>query len=327
LSAQAAPKIFPAQAGSDAAHSVLLVENSRALASAVAASLNSLDGVDCVMASTLAEARREIEADVSRFFVAIVCLNLADAPNGEIVDLVKSAGLRVVVLTGFLDDERRSAMFERGIADYVIKDNIAGIEYVSRAVGRLHRNLDTRVLVVDDTRTFREYASVLLQQHGRVLTEGTRVIDDQHTRIEVAMQAPDGTRHVFDAGDIVLDHIVGDAAFEHRAASLVVEEPGQHDDAQTGRLDEVDDFTVRRVGQVQTHDGDEEARHIGLDLAPCLGQCGGHYTVDAIERIQAGRHGAGQCPAVLDQQNAVGGITAGLRWEDFWCGLGGQFGF
>ena len=187
LSAQAAPEIFPVHDGSDAAHSVLLVENSRALASAVAASLNSLDGVDCVLATTLAEARREIEADVSRFFVAVVCLNLADAPNGEIVDLVKSAGLRVVVLTGFLDDERRSAMFERGVADYVIKDNIAGIEYVSRAVGRLHRNLDTRVLVVDDTRTFRDYASGLLQQHGyQTLTAG-----DGTEGLEVLKANPD----------------------------------------------------------------------------------------------------------------------------------------
>ena len=45
-------------------------------------------------------------------------------------------------------------------------DNVAGIEYVARSVARLHRNLDTRVLVVDDTRTFREYASALLGQRG-----------------------------------------------------------------------------------------------------------------------------------------------------------------
>ena len=169
--------------GTDAAHSVLLVENSRALASVVAASLNAIDGVDCVLATTLAGARREINADVSRFFVAVVCLNLADAPDGEIVDVLKEAGLRVIVLTGFLDDERRASMFGRGVADYVVKDNLAGIDYVSRAVARMHRNLDTRVLVVDDTRTFREYASGLLQQHGyqtlsaRDGVEGLEILD------------------------------------------------------------------------------------------------------------------------------------------------------
>ena len=98
--------------------------------------------------------------------VAVVFLSLADAPHGEIVDVLKQAGLRVIVLTGFLDEDRRVAMFSRGVADYVVKDNVADIEYVSRSVARVYRNLDSRVLVVDDTRTFREYASALLGQHG-----------------------------------------------------------------------------------------------------------------------------------------------------------------
>ena len=107
LPAQAVTQICPVQSGTDTAHSVLLVENSRALASAVAANLNAIDGIDCVLATTMAEARREIDIDVSRFFVAVVCLSLADAPHGEIVDVLKQAGLRVIVLTGFLDEDRR----------------------------------------------------------------------------------------------------------------------------------------------------------------------------------------------------------------------------
>jgi diguanylate cyclase (GGDEF)-like protein len=154
------------QRGHDAPRSVLLVENSRALASAVVASLGVVEGVDCVLATTLAQARREIEQDCARFFVAVVCLNLADAPDGQIVDVLQAVDLPVIVLTGFLDDKHRTAMFERGVADYVVKDSMAGIEYVARAVARMYRNRNTRMLVVDDTRTFREYASGLLQQHG-----------------------------------------------------------------------------------------------------------------------------------------------------------------
>ena len=67
LPARTAKRVRSVQSGTDAAHSVLLVENSRALASAVAANLNAIDGVDCMLATTLAEARREIDTDVSRF--------------------------------------------------------------------------------------------------------------------------------------------------------------------------------------------------------------------------------------------------------------------
>ena len=145
---------------------MLLIETSRALASAVTASLGVVDGIECILATTMKEARREIEQDCSRYLVAVSCLNLPDAPEGEIVDVLHEAGLPVIVLTGFLDDKRRVAMFERGVADYVVKDNMAGIEYVARAVARMYRNRQTKVLVVDDTRTFRDYASSLLRQHG-----------------------------------------------------------------------------------------------------------------------------------------------------------------
>jgi len=166
LSAPIVPDLLPARNGDAGPRSVLLVENSRALASAVVASLGVVEGIDVLLATTLAQACREIEQDPSRFFVAVVCLNLADAPDGEIVDELQRIGLPVIVLTGFLDDKRRTAMFERGVADYVVKDNMAGIEYVARAVARMYRNRNTKVLVVDDTRTFREYASSLLEQHG-----------------------------------------------------------------------------------------------------------------------------------------------------------------
>ena len=156
----------PIKADQSQATQVLLVEHSRALAGALLASLAEIDGIGCEPAGSLAEVRQLIEQGAERFLVAIACLNLPDAPNGEVVDLLQEAGLPVIVLTGDLDDSRRSRMFERGVADYVSKDSIASIDYVRRAVVRMHANRDARVLVVDDAKTFREYASGLLRQHG-----------------------------------------------------------------------------------------------------------------------------------------------------------------
>lgn len=169
----ASPFMLPSAdaADSERPHRVLVVEASRAMAGMVAASLDTIDGVVCDQATSLAAARRCVADSGARYFVAVCCLNLPDAPDGQIVDELQRAGLRVIVLTGHVDDSWRTRMFERGVADYVVKESVAGIEYVRRAVARMYANLDTCVLVVDDAQVFRDYASGLLAQHGyRTLT-------------------------------------------------------------------------------------------------------------------------------------------------------------
>ncbi|MDJ0741611.1 MAG: response regulator, partial [Gammaproteobacteria bacterium] len=161
----------PASAGDPRPHGVLIVESSRAMAGMVAASLDAVDGIVCEVADSLAAAAARIATDPARFVVAVVGLSLPDAPHGEIVDVLQRAGLRVIVLTGHVDPSWRRRMFERGVADYVVKDSAAGVDYVVRAVARMYRNLDTQVLVVDDAQVFRDYAASLLAQHGyRTLT-------------------------------------------------------------------------------------------------------------------------------------------------------------
>ncbi|MCP4236990.1 MAG: diguanylate cyclase response regulator, partial [Aestuariibacter sp.] len=52
-----------------------------------------------VLCEDLSSAREQLESDQS-FLAAIVDLNLPDAPNGEIVDVVLSYDVPTVVLTG-----------------------------------------------------------------------------------------------------------------------------------------------------------------------------------------------------------------------------------
>ena len=145
---------------------VLLVEDSRAIASILKASIEALDAIECVVATSHAEAAQLLQSHPGGFFAAVLDLNLPDAPDGEVIDLVQPAGIPIIVLTANVDAARRAAMFERGVADYVVKDSLVGIEYVARLVNRLARNGSTRVLVVDDSRAFRQYLCGLLHQHG-----------------------------------------------------------------------------------------------------------------------------------------------------------------
>jgi diguanylate cyclase (GGDEF)-like protein len=176
-----------AAAGTLARNKVLLVEDSRAIASVLRASIGALDGVECLLAASYAEAERLLEAEAGALFAAVLDLNLPDAPNGEVIDLVQQAGIPVVVLTANVDVAKRAAMFERGVADYVVKDSLVGIEYVARLVNRLARNGSTRVLVVDDSRAFREYLCGLLHQHGYATLDASDGVEG----LECLRQNPD----------------------------------------------------------------------------------------------------------------------------------------
>jgi diguanylate cyclase (GGDEF)-like protein len=169
------------------ADTVLLVEDSRAIATVLSARINALDGLTCDHADSYAAAQALLRNDAGRYFVAVLDLNLPDAPDGEIIDLVEQAGLPIIVLTGHLDEALRERMYERGVADYVVKDSLVGIDYVARLVTRLAHSHEARILVVDDTRAFRDYLTSLLQQHGYA----TVTASDGEAGLAALQQQPD----------------------------------------------------------------------------------------------------------------------------------------
>jgi diguanylate cyclase (GGDEF)-like protein len=144
---------------------VLIVEDSRAMRSLLTAYLDDAHGIKTVETASFAEALAELADHASRFFAAVLDLHLPDAPNGEIVDLVCRYGIPVVVLTGSLDFARRETMLARQVVDYFIKHNRNEIEQVAQTINRLWHNREIKVLVVDDSRSFRTYLHSLLESY------------------------------------------------------------------------------------------------------------------------------------------------------------------
>ncbi len=151
--------------GDSATGTVLVVEDSRALQGLLSSYLNDLYGLKVVCASCLAEARAQLAAKSERFFCAVLDLNLPDAPNGEVVDLVQQCGIPVVVLTGSIDAAQRQIMLDKRVVDYFVKRNLSEIEHVAHVVNRLWENCHIKVLVVDDSRSVRTYLQGLLDSY------------------------------------------------------------------------------------------------------------------------------------------------------------------
>lgn len=147
-------------------NSVLIVEDSKTISALLATHIGNLNGIEAVTATTQAEAVQLLETDPGRYFVAVTDLKLPDSPQGEVVDYLKTHALPVIVLTGAVDDDLRKSMFQKQIADYVVKGKLTSFEYVFKHIERIHKNRGNKILIVDDSSVFRVYVSDLLVNHG-----------------------------------------------------------------------------------------------------------------------------------------------------------------
>ncbi|BCE02854.1 GGDEF domain-containing response regulator [Marinicellulosiphila megalodicopiae] len=98
------------------------------------------------------------------YFAAIVDLNLPDAPNGEVVQYCLEKHLPVVVLTGSVDEERRKALFDMGVVDYVVKDGKYSYQFALKLINQLQLNQSINVMVVDDSKPARHHMQKLLSR-------------------------------------------------------------------------------------------------------------------------------------------------------------------
>ena len=166
---------------------VLIVEDSKSIQALLCAHINDISGIEADAAATLAEAKILLEARASDYFIAVLDLNLPDAPDGEIVDFVQSFGVPVIVMTGSVDERIRQQMLEKNVLDYVVKRQATEIEHVTYIVGRIYENHEVKVLVVDDSPSFRMYLVELLKSYQYQTFQAVDGLD----ALEVLAENPD----------------------------------------------------------------------------------------------------------------------------------------
>jgi PleD family two-component response regulator len=99
------------------------------------------------------------------FFVAVLDLNLPDAPAGKIVDLVRSKSIPAIVFTAEFDNKVRELIWSKDIVDYVFKRGKQDVQYLIKLIKRIYFNRFIKILVVDDSKVFRTKVSSLLEVH------------------------------------------------------------------------------------------------------------------------------------------------------------------
>lgn len=140
---------------------ILVVDDNKTLAKLIARKMQNSVGLDVDVAYDFAEAKELIEEN-KNYFLALLDLNLPDAPYGEIVDYAISKGILVIVLTGSTDEQTKKTFIEKNIVDYVYKGDKHNVDYIFEVVNRLHRNRQYKVMVVEDSIPTRNSVKAIL---------------------------------------------------------------------------------------------------------------------------------------------------------------------
>lgn len=134
---------------------ILIVEDSRTVASLIKKKIARELGLEVFIAQSMKDCIEILKSE-NDFFLALLDLNLPDAPDGEIVDFMLDQKIPSIVLTGNLNKNLRERISEKDIVDYLLKGRAEDIHYLGQKIKRLQKNRDTSVLVVDDSDFSRE---------------------------------------------------------------------------------------------------------------------------------------------------------------------------
>lgn len=128
---------------------LLIIEDQKSMVMIVKSKLR-LAHCQCqiLVAHTLAEAENLIQKYPEQIKLGLADLHLPDAPNGEAVDLLAQHNITTVVLTSTYDEATRERMYRKRVADYVIKDGEASINYAVHSLLKILSNEQRSIWLV-----------------------------------------------------------------------------------------------------------------------------------------------------------------------------------
>lgn len=149
-------------------------------------------GLSVIHCSSMAALRAIFQSDAPDFALAVLDLNLPDAPNCEALDYVISRGIPPLVFTGSFNDATRDQILAKNVLDYVTKDNPTAMQQLVLAVDRILTSGKTQVLVVDsDRESLQRQVDLITMQGFQVVAveTGAAALDalDSHKGIDMVV--------------------------------------------------------------------------------------------------------------------------------------------
>ncbi|MBF0264625.1 MAG: diguanylate cyclase [Gammaproteobacteria bacterium] len=143
---------------------ILVIEDSKPLAHMLSVMLKKQWGCEVHVAYSYAQAKEYLNKYRYDYLIAICDLTLPDAPNGEIIDLVSKAKVQSIAISGNYDSAYVKTILDKGVIDFIDKGNTNAYKYATELVGRLYKNYQIKIMIVDDSKTSSDILKFMLEK-------------------------------------------------------------------------------------------------------------------------------------------------------------------
>lgn len=143
---------------------ILLVEDAKFFRSVLTSQIEGKLGHQVTPVENYKDAVAELTSGNTEYELALLDLNLPDAPDGEIVDMVSGKDIPSIIFSGSFLEEIRDQLEKQHVIDYIVKDSPASLNYVLNTIDRFFKNKVCKVLVVDDSKVSAKHMAGLLEE-------------------------------------------------------------------------------------------------------------------------------------------------------------------
>ncbi|MDH3452752.1 MAG: diguanylate cyclase, partial [Gammaproteobacteria bacterium] len=170
----------------------LIVDASESVATLLGSYVRLAVGTEAETAHDFETLKRLLEDSPERFYVAAMDVVLPGADDGEAVEYVLGYNIPVIVLTSSYEDAHREAFVDKNVVEFVAKSGAGDIEYATNAVHRVYNNRFIKILIVDDSASYRHYLRTLLRMHQYQTLEASDAEEaskllDEHADVRLAI--------------------------------------------------------------------------------------------------------------------------------------------
>ena len=165
---------------------ILVIEDDVTIANSLIQEIEkSIEDVEIFLAHTFEEANKIIRQNQKNISVAVVERELAECDIGKAVMLTSSHSIPTIVLSSSEDTEFQQLLHKKNILDSVTKKSKHCISYIVDFLKKTLRYYDKTILVVDDSKLFRDaFREDLEKLHINVLeaTDGVEALEIMNSR-------------------------------------------------------------------------------------------------------------------------------------------------
>ncbi len=134
---------------------ILIVDDSKTICSFLARRIKESLDFEVDVAYSFSEAKALVDKS-SDYLLALLDVHLEDMNDATMANYMVEKDIPVLIMTGDYDKNTLKLFRDVDVIDYVLKESPESIAYIISLISRVAQNSETKVLVVDDSVTFRK---------------------------------------------------------------------------------------------------------------------------------------------------------------------------